>query len=58
MVVNEGKRQPAIADAAVQVLTGSDTVDITKTTADILSIKTAVNKVILALETYGILVAN
>ncbi len=43
-----------IADATVQVLTGSDTVDITKVTADILSAKTAINAILVALETAGI----
>jgi len=55
MALNEFKKQPAIADSAVQVLTGSDTVDIAKVTADLLSISTAVNKVIAALEAYGII---
>ena len=48
-------QQAAVADAAVQVLTGSDTVDIAKVTADILSVKTAVNLVIARLESAGIL---
>lgn len=53
-----GAQQAAISDAAVQVLTGSDTVDIDKVTADILSVKTAVNAVIAALETAGILATS
>jgi len=50
--------QAAVADSAVQVLTGSDTVDITKVTADILSVSTAVNAVIARLETAGILATS
>ena len=44
-----------VTDAAVQVLDGSDTVDKTKLTADILSCKTAINAILVALENLGVL---
>lgn len=48
--------QPAtVADAAVQVLTGSDTVDIAKVTADILSCQTAINAIIDRLQETGLI---
>jgi len=43
-----------ISDAATQTLTGSDTVDIAKVTADLTSCKTAINAIIDALEGVGI----
>ena len=55
MTKNEFKQQPAIAAPAVQVLTGSDTVDKAKTTADILAMKTAIDLIRTALAQYGII---
>lgn len=56
--VNCGVKVAHIADAATQTLTGSDTVDITKTTADLTSCKTAINAIIDALEAKGILATS
>ncbi|MHA1972959.1 MAG: hypothetical protein ACTSW1_08200 [Candidatus Hodarchaeales archaeon] len=55
MAFNEHKKQPTIADPAVQVLTGSDTVDKAKVTADILAVKTATDSIIAALKAYGLI---
>jgi len=47
--------QTTIADASVQDLTGADTVDKTKVTADILSCKTAINLIIVRLKAFGLI---
>ena len=47
--------QTTIADAAVQDLTGADTVDKAKTIADILSCKTAINLIIVRLKAFGLI---
>jgi len=48
-------KQAHIADAAVQDLTGSDTVDQTKLEADLASCKDAINAILVALETAKVL---
>ncbi len=54
----EDIRSAAITDAATQVLTGGDTIDISKTENDLTSCKNAINSIILALEKAGIIADN